>query len=185
MATLSLRALLHGKKLQAARRKGSVGAKNKAKAIRAVEISGVRKDVIGLTLKWIDTDPLGDGREDESSLEVCSVNHDAHIRSLAVSNWDNLDMRTWIVTSVFTWVAVVKVVFELPNNKNNSHKIDEFEFRVTDHLRHPQKGDDTKLNNEIINKIMASRLGNTFYGDDDKNMGVFVRAEYEVVCVGV
>jgi len=107
-------------------------------------------------------------------------------RGCAESLWAEMKFRTWIVEEVFTWVAELELVFDLPNSKTDKkERVDFYEFRHTCRLRDPIKGEDTKLNNEIERKIMAEFLVNAERPDGDKNKGVFRIANYKIICVGV
>ena len=152
-----------------------------AKAAHAAKIAHVRAGMIGFTLEWTDTNPLGpDG---ETALRASNKNPLQF--NCAQELWDDLKFRAWIAEGVFTWCVEVKLIFRLLRSRpDKTHRIDLIEIRHTGRVRDPEKGEDTPLNDEIEKNIMAEFMANSARPDGDKNKGVFELAEYKITCVG-
>lgn len=151
------------------------------KAKKAADYSYVRAGMVGFTLEWHDTNPLGE--DGESALHVYSKNP-LQFNS-ARDMWADMKLRKWIVESVFTWVAEITLVFKLLKPRpGKTHREDVIQIRHTGRLRDPETGRDTPINNEIEKQIMAEFIANASRPDTDKNKGEFVVANYRVICVG-
>lgn len=152
-----------------------------AKAIKAAKIANVRSGMVGMTLEWIDTNPLGEDGEGE----LKATNKNPRQFNCAQEMWDDPYYRKWIVQEVFTWEATVTLYFKLLRPRpDKTHRKDIINVRHTCRLRDPVKGDDTEINNEIERQIMAEFMANAARQDSDKNKGGFTYAEYKIVCVG-
>lgn len=154
-----------------------------SKAEHAAKIHMVRAGMLGFTLEWIDTDPLG-GNDETATWPVAS-NSNAMQFGCAQKFWDEEKFRNWIVKNVFTWEARVALNFKLLRPRpDKTHRQDIIVVRHTCRIRDPHKGDDTAMNNEIERHIMAEFMANAARPDGDKNKGAFEYAEYKIVCVG-
>lgn len=152
-----------------------------AKAKKAAKIAHVRAGMVGMTLEWQDTNPLGN--DGESKLKASNKNPKQF--NCAQEMWDNPYYRKWIVEGVFTWEAVVTLNFKLLRPRpGKTHRQDIISIRHTCRLRCPINGENTEINNEIEKQIMAEFLANASRPDADKNKGVFEYADYKIVCVG-
>lgn len=152
-----------------------------AKAIQAAKIANVRAGMVGMTLEWIDTNPLGEDGEGE----LTASNKNPKQFNCAQEMWNQLYYRKWIVEQVFTWEATVTLYFKLLRPRpDKTHRQDIIVVRHTGRLRDPVKGDDTEINAEIEKQIMAEFMANAARPDSDKNKGKFEYAEYKIVCVG-
>lgn len=152
------------------------------KAAQAAEIAHVRAGMIGFTVEWIDTDPLGE----DGAGPVTATNKNPKQFNCAQKMWENEKFHSWIVEGVFTWVAEVVLVFKLINPRpEKTHREDLIVARHTGRLRDPVKGEDTPINNEIEKQIMAEFMANASRPDCDKNKGVFQKAVYRISCVGL
>lgn len=153
----------------------------KQKAIQASQIAHVRAGMIGFTLEWQDTNPLG--KDGESQLTASNKNRLQF--NCAQEMWDDMKFRKWIVFEVFTWVTEVTLVFRLIKPRpGKTHREDLIQVRKTGRLRDPVLGENTPINNEVERHIMAELMANSSRPDNDKNKGEFVVANYKIVCVG-
>jgi hypothetical protein len=152
-----------------------------AKAAQAAKITHVRAGMVGLTLEWTDTNPLGADGESE----LTATNKNPLQFGCAQKMWDDLTFRKWIAEGVFTWEAEVTLIFKLIRPRpDKTHRDDIIHVRHTGRLRDPIKGEDTPINNEIERQIMVEFLANSARPDGDKNKGVFEAANYKITCVG-
>jgi len=152
---------------------------NKAK--KAANCSFVRAGMVGFTLEWDDTDPLGN---DGATIPKASSSNPLQF-NCAQDMWDDMQLKKWIVESVFTWVAEITLVFKLIKPRpGKTHREDIIHVRHTGRLRDPIKGENTPINNEIERQIMAEFMANASRPDSDKNKGAFEVANYRIVCVG-
>jgi len=151
------------------------------KARHAQKIAFVRSGMVGYTLEWIDSDPLGE----DGAGEVTASTNNAMQFGCAQKFWDDLKFRRWIVEGVFTWEATVTLNFKLLRPRpDKTHREDIIVVRHTGRLRDKVNGEDTEINNEIERQIMAEFMANAARPDSDKNKGEFTYAEYKIVCVG-
>lgn len=152
-----------------------------AKAEQAHKIAFVRAGMVGYTLEWTDTDPLGHGGASPATASTTN----AMQFGCAQKFWDDPKFRRWIVENVFTWEAAIVLNFKLLRPRpDKTHRKDIIVVRHTGRLRDPVKGEDTEINNEIEKQIMAEFMANASRPDIDKNKGEFTYAEYKIVCVG-
>lgn len=152
-----------------------------AKAAQAAKITHVRAGMVGLTLEWADSNPLGADGESE----LIASNKNPLQFGCAQKMWDNLTFRKWIAEGVFTWEAEVTLIFKLIRPRpDKTHRNDVIHVRHTGRLRDPEKGEDTPINNEIEKQIMAELMANGARQEGDKNKGVFEVANYKIKCVG-
>lgn len=171
---------------QAKKQRRELSANSKAavaaKAAKAARVAHVRAGMIGLTLEWTDTRPLGEDGESE----LTATNKNPLQFGCAQKMWDDLTFRKWITGEVFTWVVKVELVFRLLRPRpNKTHRIDLIELRHTGRLRDPVLGENTPINNEIEREIMLELMLNSSRPDGDKNKGVFELAKYKITCVGI
>jgi hypothetical protein len=151
------------------------------KAKKAASYSYVRAGMVGFTLEWSDTDPLG---HSGTTIPKASNTNPLQFNS-AQAMWDDMQLKKWIVESVFTWVAEITLVFKLIRPRpGKTHREDVIHVRHTGRLRDPELGENTPINNEIERQIMAEFMANAGRSDTDKNNGTFEIANYRIVCVG-
>lgn len=154
---------------------------SKNKHRRAVAIAQVRKKFIGLTINWTDKDPLV--AEDESLIYSDAVTHKNPILNLTIG-------RIWrehahdILTSEFTWLVTVDIVFDAINRKEL--KIIQGEFQCSCPL---QKHGDSRMNDAILAFVQDERANNekiaADLGASHKSYGIYIRTEFKAVIIGV
>jgi hypothetical protein len=191
MTAINLKDLLVRKKLDGVARKAKSIAKksgkSKADAARMQKVAKheqLRKDVLGLVLTWTDTNPLGSdgcsGFPAVESTNPCLLSRSGVIYSFKADN----EYRQWVISNEFEWEIDIELVYALPNNKTNSHRIEPIYFVQRGAMK-DSVDELSSINKKIEGLITHSMLLNGLRPDDDKNKGVFEVAKYRVSCVGL
>ena len=154
---------------------------SKNKHRRAIAINQVRKKFIGLTINWTDKDPLV--AEDESLIYSDAVTHRNPILNLTIGRiWR--DHAHDILTSEFTWLLTVDIIFDAINRGEN--KVITGEFQCSCPL---QKPGDSRMNDAILAFVLEERSNNDNIardlGEKHKSYGIYMRTEFKAVIIGV
>jgi hypothetical protein len=140
-----------------------------------------RRGVLGLTLKWHDTNPLIDSTDPESITQTEVWHSNPTQRLICRDMWARC--QKWIVESEFTWLVSVVVVYA---SNRGGEKRDEAEFRLTCGIRNPA---DERLSDAIEGFITESRINNHLVGEqkgtDHKSYGEYLRTEFVARIVGI
>lgn len=189
IAQINLKEILLTQRLMGVERKAKSTAKKAGKSkidmyrnMTTEKREALRKDVIGLSLKWTDTNPLG---EDGCSGLPVATSHNPSIivRAGVEYAFKDRTYRAWLVKQELTWEVELALYYSLPNNKTKSGRIEPIHFVKRGKMEDSQDNL-SAINARIEKLILASTMANALR-PDNKNKGVFEKAVYCISCVGL
>jgi len=188
-APLNLKEILLKQRLAGIERKAKSTAKKAGKSVvdryrsmTTEKREALRRDVVGLELSWVDTNPLGDGGCDGLP-RVKSHNQSPIVAAGVEFAFQDQTYRKWLIEQEFLWDVEVQLHYLLPKNATKSKRIVPIVFVQ----RGKMKDDIDKLsaiNSRIEKEILAENMANSLR-PDNKNKGVFEKAVYKITCVGL
>ena len=188
-ALLNLKEILLNQRLAGIERRARSTAKKAGKcrvdiyrSMTTEKREALRRDLVGLELFWVDTNPLG--RDGCDGLPRAKSHHSSPIVASGVEfAFTDNSYRKWMINQELTWDVEVRLHYLLPKNKKKKARIEPIVFvqrgKMEDKI--DQLG---AINERIEREIMAINLSNALR-PDNKNKGVFEKAEYKITCVGL
>lgn len=141
----------------------------------ARESSAFLKHLMGFTMEWTDSKPLDETAAQAEGVLIISNGNSILAHKESIAMWKDSTKQRWICHGKYLWEVNAHVVYQFNNEQ------------VTDVIRYFRRGSitnptgETELNEEMLNKVTASLLSNT-WGPNPKE---FSHVEYKLICVGV
>lgn len=148
-----------------------------AKQEQVSQSNAFLKRLMGFTMEWTDENPLDETDEKAQGVLLISNGNSVIAHNASIAMWKESETQRLICYGKYLWEINAHVVYR------DSISNEQF----TDVIRYWQRGSisspagETELNEEMLNKVMASLLSNTW----EANPKVFSHVEYKLICVGI
>lgn len=188
-APISLKEILLKHRLAGIERKAKSTAKKTGKSkidayrnMTTEKREALRRDIVGLELVWVDTNPLGsDGCDGLPRAK--SHNHSPIVAAGVEYAFNDQLYRKWMISQELTWDVDIHLHYLTPNSKTKKARIVPIVFVQRGKMEDDMDSLST-INYRIEKAIMAENMSNSLR-PDDKNKGVFEKAVYKITCVGL
>jgi len=149
------------------------------KASAAKWLANEKRKLIGFTVMWRDSNPLGEA--DRRFISHDCVTHANSIKKLhCLKMWKH--QSRFVLTTEFTWLIFAEVVFKTPNKMHSTHGLDEGEFRLTAPFQAPG---DSRMNDAILEHIESAIERNNRLPEGHKNKGTYLYVNFQATIEGV
>lgn len=163
--------------MKASARLATPKKRSNAKTKMAEYAKRARNGMRGFTFLWVDEDPFSES----AAITDARVTHKNPTQRLICQDvWKRCSH--WILSTEFTWVVFMDVVFTAPNKASADLKIEEGEFRITGALR---KDGDTRLNDAMREFLEEARALNDQLPEGHKNKGEYLYCRFQATVEGV
>lgn len=188
-APINLKEILLKQRLAGIERKAKSTAKKAGKSkvdsyrnMTTEKREALRRDIVGLELVWVDTNPLGaDGCD---GLPRAKSHNPSPIVAAGVEYaFKDQSYRKWMINQELTWDVEIHLHYLTPNHKTKKARIVPIVF-VQRGKMEDEMDKLSAINYRIEKAIMAENMSNSLR-PNDKNKGVFEKAVYKITCVGL
>lgn len=133
--------------------------------------------MLGFSFIWRDEDPFSES----ATIANAQVTHKNPTQRLICQDmWRRCS--EWILTTEFTWVVFMEVVFSAPNKANADFKVEDGEFRITAPLR---KEGESRLSDAMEAFLIEVKALNDQLPDGHKNKGEYLHCNFQATIEGV